>query len=203
MEQQDQGQATPENSGGQGQQQEGQQAEERKFSQSDVNKIMGDVRNDASGTILKSLGYEDLDSLKSDVGSLQEQREAAKSDLDKARESANTLKAENDQLYARIAETEMKSSLRDSLAEAGVKPQRLQAAMRLADLDALDIDDEGKVTGTEEQIAAIQEAAPEFFGNAIPRRAPDLTGGGAGGNNQPVSEEAFNQRLRQMGLGGG
>lgn len=203
MEQQDQGQAAPqEQAANEGQQQSERQAE-KSFSQADVNKIMGDVRNDASGTILKSLGYEDLDSLKSDVGSLQQQREAAKSDLEKERESNSTLKTENDQLYARIAEREMHDSLRDGFIEAGANPGRVAALSRIANLDNLDIDDDGNVTGVEEEVKKAQEVAPEFFGNPTLRRAPDLTGGGGGGNNQPVSEESFNQRLRQKGLGGG
>lgn len=203
MEQQEQGQAVQEGQnptqgveGAQGRT----EGQEKTLTQTEVNRIMGGVRDDASDTILKDLGYKDLDSLKADVGSLQEQREAAKSDLDKARESTSTLKAENDQLYARIAETEMKSSLRDSLAEAGVNPQRIQAAMRLADLDALDIDDEGKVTGTEEQIQAIQEAAPEFFGNTSIRRAPDLTGPPQSRPKTPEDGQA-QHLMRALGLG--
>ncbi len=185
MEPQEQGQAAPEGqSPTQGVEgvRNGAEGQEKTLTQTEVNKIMGGVRDDTTATILKQRGYKDLDSLDADLGSLQEQREAAKSDLDKARESNSTLKTENDQLYARLAENEMKSSLRDSLDEAGVNPQRMQAAMRLADLDALDIDGDGNVTGTDEQIKAIQEAAPEFFGNAI-RRAPDLSQGPVASND--------------------
>lgn len=154
--------------------------------QQDADKLIGGRVKEDRDRRASEAGFESWDSMIEAAGAHNEQLEAQKTEAQKLTETRDTLQAENEQLYAQLAEREMTSSLRDALTEAGVNPQRIQAAMRLADLEALDIGDDGKVTGAAEQIQAIQEAAPEFFGQTSQRRAPDL----AAANHSPSDPES-------------
>jgi hypothetical protein len=79
------------------------------------------------------------------------------------------------------------------LTEAEVNPQRLNAALRLADSDALEVDDDGQVTPASLQavIAAVKEESPEWFGSQ--RRSV-----GGNGSNPPTEPPNANPGYDQM-----
>lgn len=68
-----------------------------------------------------------------------------------------------------------------ALAEAGWNGQRLNSLMKLIDLDDVEVDDDGEITGLSEQIDAIKAEWPEFFKRT---RNPAVSSNGAGGSGQ-------------------
>lgn len=68
-----------------------------------------------------------------------------------------------------------------ALAEAGWNGQRLNSLMKLIDLDDVDIESDGEITGLSEQIESIKSEWPEFFKRT---RNSATAAGGAGGSGQ-------------------
>jgi hypothetical protein len=73
------------------------------------------------------------------------------------------------------------TSLNDGLAVAGWNGQRLGLLMKLIDLDDVEIDDDGEVTGLAEQIEVAKREFPEAFKRT---RNPAGTSNAAGGSGQ-------------------
>lgn len=68
-----------------------------------------------------------------------------------------------------------------ALSEAGWNGTRLGSLMKLVDLDEVDIDDDGEITGLAEQIDQVKADFPELFKRT---RNSAGTSGGAGGSGQ-------------------
>lgn len=68
------------------------------------------------------------------------------------------------------------STLKSELATAGWNGKGDGRVMRLLDLDEIDVDDEGNVTGLEDQIAELKDEFPEWFKRS---RNSGATSGGA------------------------
>lgn len=68
-----------------------------------------------------------------------------------------------------------------ALAESGWNGQRLGSLMKLLDLDEVDVDDDGEVTGLAEQLDEIKREWPEFFKRT---RNPANPSNGSGGSGQ-------------------
>ncbi len=73
------------------------------------------------------------------------------------------------------------TGVNSALAEAGWNGTRLNAVMRLLDLDEVDVDDDGEISGLSEQIADIKTDFPELFKRT---RSPAATANGSGGSGQ-------------------
>ncbi|MEU1309500.1 phage scaffolding protein [Streptomyces cinnamoneus] len=73
------------------------------------------------------------------------------------------------------------TGVNSALAEAGWNGTRLNAVMKLLDLDEVDVDDDGEISGLSEQIADIKTDFPELFKRM---RAPAAAANGAGGSGQ-------------------
>jgi len=56
--------------------------------------------------------------------------------------------------------------------------------MKLIDLDGIDVDDDGEITGLTEQIEELKTDWPEFFKRQ--RAVPSKSGGGSGQNGTPA-----------------
>jgi hypothetical protein len=106
--------------------------------------------------------------------------EKVKPKLTKAQQEKADAESERDDALALVATLTQERALEKALVEAGVKPERMSAALRQADMDALDIDDNGKVTGIEKAVKGVQKELPEIF-NAIGEQPPaDRVGMGPG-----------------------
>lgn len=68
-----------------------------------------------------------------------------------------------------------------ALAESGWNGQRLGSLMKLLDLDEVDVDDDGEVTGLTDQLDEIKREWPEFFKRT--RSANPSNGSGGSGQN--------------------
>lgn len=73
----------------------------------------------------------------------------------------------------------------EELAKAGWNGTRLGHLMKLLDLDAIDIDDDGEITGLAEQIDDLKTEWPEFFKRN--RANPSKPGGGTGQSGTPAA----------------
>lgn len=73
------------------------------------------------------------------------------------------------------------TGVNSALATAGWNGQRLNSLMKLIDLDDVEVDDDGEITGLSEQIDSIKAEWPEFFKRT---RQLSTTSNGAGGSGQ-------------------
>lgn len=85
-----------------------------------------------------------------------------------------------------------------ALAEAGWNGQRLGSLMKLIDLDDVDVDEDGEVTGLTEQIDDIKREWPEFFKRTRNPAVPSNGAGGSGQNGVPAAKvDAADKKLPQ------
>ncbi len=75
-----------------------------------------------------------------------------------------------------------------ALAGAGWNGQRLNSLMKLIDLDDVEVDDDGEITGLSEQIDAIKGEWPEFFKRTRQLSTPSSGAGGSGQNGVPAAK---------------
>lgn len=174
-----QGQATPEAGAG-----EQQASEERTFTQADLKKIAANEKregkNSAISELLERTGAESIDDVLSAYEEYQGIQEAVTTEADRANERAERLEKRAKSAEERYTNTLREFALRDSLRDAGINPERLKGAMRLADTSALEVDKDGNVSGLDEVVEAVREEAPEFFGSQERQRisAPQTNGTG-------------------------
>ena len=75
-----------------------------------------------------------------------------------------------------------------ALAEAGWNGSRLNSLMKLLDLDDVEVDDDGEISGLSEQIDAIKAEWPEFFKRTRQVSTTSNTVGGSGQNGAPPAK---------------
>jgi hypothetical protein len=157
---------------------------EQAFSQKDVNKIAGERAKEAEkraiGKLLEQTGAESIDDVLTAYTEHQSRREAEEGAADKAEKARAKAEERASAAEERFTNTLREFALRDSLRDAGINPERLKGAMRLADTSALEVDSEGNVSGLDEVVEAVREEAPEFFGTSERPRvnAPQTNGTG-------------------------
>lgn len=99
-------------------------------------------------------------------------KEAQKATEDADGKAAREATEAAERRYKPIA---VRSSARAAFLEAGLadaRPERVSKLMRMLDMDAIDIDDDGEVTGLDDQVATIKADYPELFAKAktpVPR----------------------------------
>jgi hypothetical protein len=150
------------------------QQPEPKYTDRDLDKYKGDARKEARRALLKDLGFEDAKDLKSFVEQNRQAQQAQKTEAEQKAEALAATEKERDEAYAYIAQMKQEQALTSALSEAGIKRERMKAAMRLVDEDLLDVDDDGNVTGVDDVVTALQNESPEWFGQAG-RTAPDAS----------------------------
>jgi hypothetical protein len=75
-----------------------------------------------------------------------------------------------------------------ALSEAGWNGTRLGSLMKLVDLDEVDIDDDGEITGLSEQIDQVKSDFPELFKRARNSAGTSSGAGGSGQNGVPAAK---------------
>ena len=176
-----QGQATPETQQTQG---EAQATPERSFTQADIKKIAANEKREgkqsAINDLLERTGAESIDDVLTAFTEYQGIQEARSTEADRANAKAEKLEARAKAAEERYTSTLRDFALRDSLRDAGINPERIKGAMRLADASALEVDADGNVSGLDEVVEAVRDEAPEFFGaTERPRvNAPQTNGTG-------------------------
>jgi hypothetical protein len=186
---------------------------EAKYTDKDVDKLKGQARKEAreraEREILERYGFESFDDLENVVETHRSQEEANATETEKERKAREKVErdlserqSELDSAYARIAQMTEDSALRDALAEAGAKPNQVATLLRLADRDALDVDDDGNLTGVAEQIEALQGTVPELFNS----ERPGGVGSTGGRDERPSSmwdlpDDEFKQMQQRVANG--
>jgi len=130
-------------------------------------------RESALSELLQSLGMESTDDLQSVVQERRQAQEAQATEaeklhknFEKADKERTSLKEELENAYTHIAQITQERALSNAFIEAGVTPEKMKVALKLADTDSLDIDDNGEVTGIEDAVQAVREELPDIFGGA-------------------------------------
>lgn len=152
---------------------------EAKYTDKDVDKLKGQARKEAreraEREILERYGFDSFDALGNVVEEHRTVQEATATETDRERQARE--KAEKnyqdsqtdlETAYARIAQMTEDSALRDAFSASGAKPGQINTLLRLADRDALDVDDDGNLTGVQEQVEALRGSIPELFVDARP-----------------------------------
>lgn len=75
-----------------------------------------------------------------------------------------------------------------ALSEAGWNGTRLGSLMKLVDLDEVDIDDDGEITGLAEQIDQVKADFPELFKRTRGSAGTSNSGAGSGQNGAPAAK---------------
>jgi len=130
---------------------------DKTFTQADLDRIVADrLARDRKGR-------EDYDDIKTKLTALEQ----AEADRDKALTTANQ----------RLIDAEFRSLAR----EANIPTDRLAAALKLADLTAVTLDDEGNAVGVKEAVEALVSAHVYL----VEKTQPKPLGGRSGGEDVP------------------
>jgi minor structural protein GP20 len=136
-----------------------------------------------------------------------------RTELRNARKKATDADADPDRAAAKVEERwkprVVRSEARAALAAAGAKPSALGRLARTIDLDEVEIDDDGEVTGLDDLIEELKEDLPELFKDSddddepAPRRKRRLgkTDAGAKGSANGAKTLTSSERQARAILG--
>jgi len=148
------------------------------ISQEEVDRIAGQARTEgrsaAEKALLEQLGVSDLDAAKEALRVAKEVEDAKKSETERLQEQIKTLEEEKDRIASGALEALTNSKIELALKDAGIKTERLAAALRLADKSLIKSDG-GEIEGVSEVVSGIKNESPEWFGASL--TAPDASGG--------------------------
>lgn len=148
--------------------------------QKDLDKRFGEEKRQAATArdraIMEQFGVDSLDDLSEIVETYRMIESETETEAEKTAERIRKAETKAQQAETRYTATLKEYALRDAFREAGINAERLPLALKVADMDALDLDG-NSVTGLEDAVKAVQEASPEWFGTQerAPRRSPDAT----------------------------
>lgn len=154
-------------------------AAEVKLTQGDVDRLVGDARTKARTAaekeLLEKLGVPDFDAAAATIKAAKDAEDAGKTEAERLTAENERLKAEAERATKLATSTLALTRVEGALRDAGLKPERIQAAMKLIDLDSLKVEGTD-VTGIAEAVERLKTETPEFFGTTR-RTAADATGG--------------------------
>jgi hypothetical protein len=150
---------------------------EVKFSQAELDRIAGESRaagrGQAEKDLLAKLGVESVEQLEARVNAAKAAEDAQKTELEKANEARAAAEKEaaraSELAHRAVAVSRVEGQLRD----AGIKPERIPAALKLVDLSSLKVEGTD-VSGVSEAIESVKSASPEWFGT-VKHTAPDAS----------------------------
>lgn len=163
----------------------GGEPQERLLTQDEVNRIVGDRAKRAADAaisgLLSKLGLESTDALEQVITDHRERTEAEKSELQKAQDALAEAQRQATAAQAERDGAIVRNAVLVEAGKQGVPQERLEAALRLIDLNVLSIA-EGEVEGVEEAVKSMLTANPFLLGDQP--LAPPLDSG-AGGGTRP------------------
>jgi len=144
-------------------------AEERVLTQSQVNALMGKIRKEAKISLLKELGFDDVDALRDALSKLREQEEAQKTEAQKLAEKLSQLQSEN----ARLAQERVQTLLRMEVTNCAARLGFIDPgdAYQMIDLAELQVADDGSVKGVEAALQQLAKSKPYLL-KAQPQMGP-------------------------------
>ncbi len=185
--------------------------DERKFTQADTDQIAGKARDEGRKTavseLLKDLGLEKIDDLKTLVTDTRKKQDAEKSELQKAQErneelakAAKAADAKRDEALAKATERLMKAAL---LAEASkpeykIRPDALADVWTFLDRSAIKVKDDGETfEGVAEAIKAVVKAKP-YLVDDKPRGPGSPPAPNANGRREKEPSDEDKARAQRM-----
>lgn len=161
-----------------------------------VKEKLGDKKIDIVNTG-NWIPYEKFNSLIEDNKILKgriKELEVKELDHDKVSKEIEALKNENKDIISKYEKTlkdkELNFALENALREAKVR--NTKAVRALINHDMIQINDEGKLSGIEEQIKSLKETDSYLFEPSIKGREPNLVGGSKLNGKNPFSKEHYN-----------
>lgn len=158
----------------------------RVFDQSYVTRIAAREKREGASAretkILEQTGFTSLDELNEAISEYRTIQEAADTETDRLERRATSLdkratkaERERDEARSQVANVRREYALRDWLRDNGIVKGRADLALRVADLDNIEVDPEtGEVSGVEVAGKAIKKASPEWFTDTQ-QTPPDLS----------------------------
>lgn len=151
-----------------------------KYTDKDVDKFKGDARREgreaAERQVAETLGVS-IEEAKTIIAERRQSDEQSKSDLEKANARAAAAEQRAEQAET-LAETRLvDAEMRTAMLEAGVPPERVKSALRLAGRDAVKVGKEGAVEGIKESVEALKTSDSYLFEAPKPtaqRTAPEV-----------------------------
>jgi hypothetical protein len=138
------------------------------------------------GEFLKGLGFEKQEDLKTIIDTHQANIEAGKTELQKEKDRNAALEKERNTAIETSNAILRKADAKLQAAALGIKPERVDYALKLANIDAVEVKD-GVVDNAAIKAAleAVLKDLPELKGVAVPPAGGGDFGGGSGGGDKP------------------
>ncbi len=206
---------------GEGDDDPGEQADEQDPEQETDDSADADETGDDDGKDTKDKGDEKPVS-RSELAKVIAARDSAKKQLRDLRREVDDLKRKNesaDETAVREAEERATQkieakykpiSVRLALLESGVKQGRVKGALRLLNLDEVEVDEDGAVAGLDSQVESLRKDWPELFADTQPEpekkpevKRPARGADGADKKAPPAKELSVSERQAALLLGKG
>lgn len=178
--------------GGDGDEDEDKSKDEDKpvISQKQLNEILtarvGKARDKAVADLLKDLGVESAEALKTVLAQVKNAEEQNATEIEKQRKKAEEAEGKFSSTASELKEFKLKTAIKDALVEEGLKPSEAVLITKLVEVEE---DDPEKIKAA---IAELKKTMPQVFTSA---NTPPVNGGnpgtpppGGGGNgNDPAA----------------
>lgn len=170
------------------------------FTQEELDRIVADRLARERKKAEKYADYDDIKAKLAELEAAEDERkraemtaaerlEAEKAEALKAAEEAQ---AERDRALTAANQRLIKAEFKTLARESNIPADRLDAALKLADLSGVTVDDDGNAQGVDDVVKALVEAHPYL---AETKAQPKQIGGASGGND-PV-DKTKEQRLKE------
>jgi PAS domain-containing protein len=151
---------------------------EKRFSQADVDRIVGDRAKRAGKSavtdFLKSLGFEKPDELKTLVEAQRQAAEKEKTDLQKAEEKAQEEERKRQALETQLQQERLDRAIEREAQALGFAD--VTDATALVDRALIETGDDGAITGVKEALEKLLEAKPHLKRQGDSEDPPDPKG---------------------------
>lgn len=174
--------------------------------QAEMDRIVGEravrAKQSAIGDLLKELGVEDVGALKRQLDAQREAEEAEKTELEKAQERLAEMERQQRESDAATRDRLIRAEIRMQAAQMGFR--NADIAYAAADLSAVDIGEDGEVSGVKDALESLAKAEPYLVGEPKPP-APGTDGGKgsppqSGGVALTPQQEQFIRDAEQRGF---
>lgn len=167
-------------------------------------RIQRATRN-ANRDFIKGLGFDKPEDLQAALKAKKEADDAQLSEVQRATEAARAADARAAAAEAAAKSGTIRVAALTAATKAGIPGDRIEAAIRLLDTDALEVGSDGRVVGADEAVTALLAGSPWLLADAKGRPDPKGTNadGGAGGEGSAkpiVLSDAQKSMAKAQGL---
>lgn len=144
-------------------------------SQEELNAKFGSTRHEGRMSIVKDLGFEKIEDLKSAVTNYSQHVESQKTEMQKAEDAKKAAETNAQTYQGELRQMRLEREAEKQAVALGANPERVDALMKLRTPGAGEVDDQGNIAGDVLKASMEQALAayPEF------KKAPAKIGGGS------------------------